>query len=248
MGSAMNGMALHGGVLPVGGTFFVFSDYQRPAIRLAALSQARSVFVLTHDSVGLGEDGPTHQPVEHLAALRAIPGLQVIRPADANETAAAWRVAVEPRRADRAGAEPPGHPGGHRRVAPWSGAPPSCTRPPATPAVVLIGTGSEVAVCVEAAERLAAEGIAGPRGVDAVVGPLRRAAARRTATPCCRPGVPRLSVEAASHVRLGALGRRRRRHRPLRRLRAGSGGAGQPRHQRRQRRGPRPRPSLERTT
>ena len=84
----------HGGVLPVGGTFFVFSDYARPTLRLAAMSRAQAVFVFSHDSVGVGEDGPTHQPVEHLAALRAIPGLQVIRPADANETlrgAGGWR-------------------------------------------------------------------------------------------------------------------------------------------------------------
>lgn len=94
MGSALVGMALHGGVIPVGGTFFVFADYMRPAIRLAALSRARCVFVFSHDSVGVGEDGPTHQPVEHLASLRSIPGLQVIRPADANETAHAWLAAV----------------------------------------------------------------------------------------------------------------------------------------------------------
>lgn len=94
MGSALVGMALHGGVIAVGGTFFVFADYMRPAIRLAALSRARCVFVFSHDSVGVGEDGPTHQPVEHLASLRSIPGLQVIRPADANETAQAWLAAI----------------------------------------------------------------------------------------------------------------------------------------------------------
>ena len=95
MGAAIVGMALHGGVVPIGGTFFVFADYMRPAIRLAALSRARCVFVFSHDSVGVGEDGPTHQPVEHLATLRAIPGLQVIRPADQNETAHAWKVALQ---------------------------------------------------------------------------------------------------------------------------------------------------------
>lgn len=94
MGAAMVGMALHGGVLPVGGTFFVFFDYMKPAVRLAALSRASCIFVFTHDSVGVGEDGPTHQPVEHLAALRSIPDLQVIRPADANETVSALRAAV----------------------------------------------------------------------------------------------------------------------------------------------------------
>ncbi|HEX9258957.1 MAG TPA: transketolase, partial [Acidimicrobiales bacterium] len=94
MGAALNGMALHGGILPVGGTFFVFSDYMRPALRLAALSGAHVVYVFSHDSVGVGEDGPTHQPVEQLMSLRLIPGLQVIRPADANETVAAFRTAV----------------------------------------------------------------------------------------------------------------------------------------------------------
>lgn len=95
MGAIMNGMALHGGVLPYGGTFFVFSDYMRPSIRLAALMDLRVVYVFTHDSVGVGEDGPTHQPIEHLAALRSIPGLTVIRPADGAETAQAWRAALE---------------------------------------------------------------------------------------------------------------------------------------------------------
>ena len=95
MGAALVGMALHGGLLPIGGTFFVFFDYMKPAVRLAAISGAHCIFVFSHDSVGVGEDGPTHQPIEHLAALRSIPGLQVIRPADANETTAAVRAAVE---------------------------------------------------------------------------------------------------------------------------------------------------------
>ena len=95
MGGILNGMALHRGLLPYGATFLIFSDYMRPAIRLAALMKLRVIYVFTHDSIGLGEDGPTHQPVEHLAALRAIPNLTVIRPCDANETAAAWRAALE---------------------------------------------------------------------------------------------------------------------------------------------------------
>ena len=90
----MNGIALHGGFIPYGGTFLVFADYSRPAIRLAALMGVRVIHVLTHDSIGLGEDGPTHQPVEHLAALRAIPNLLVFRPADAVETAEAWELAL----------------------------------------------------------------------------------------------------------------------------------------------------------
>ncbi|MDT7855865.1 transketolase [Rubrivirga sp. S365] len=95
MAAAMNGMALHGGVRPYGGTFLIFSDYMKPAVRLGALMEAPVVHVFTHDSVGLGEDGPTHQPIEQLAGLRATPGLHVVRPADANETAAAWKLAVE---------------------------------------------------------------------------------------------------------------------------------------------------------
>ena len=95
MGAVMTGMAHHGGILPVGGTFFCFSDYMRPAVRLAALSKAHVVYSWTHDSIGLGEDGPTHQPIEQLASLRAMPGLVVVRPADANETAHAWRLAVD---------------------------------------------------------------------------------------------------------------------------------------------------------
>jgi transketolase len=95
MAAAMNGMALHGGIIPYGGTFLVFTDYCRPSIRLAALMGLRVIYVMTHDSIGLGEDGPTHQPVEHLAALRAIPGLQVMRPADTIETAECWQLALE---------------------------------------------------------------------------------------------------------------------------------------------------------
>jgi len=94
MGGILNGMTLYGGVIPYGGTFLVFSDYMRPSIRLASISHIRPIYVFTHDSIGLGEDGPTHQPVEHLAALRSIPGLIVIRPADANETAFAWKAAI----------------------------------------------------------------------------------------------------------------------------------------------------------
>ena len=99
MAAAMNGMALHGGVVPYAGTFLVFSDYCRPAIRLAALMGARVIHVMTHDSIGLGEDGPTHQPVEHLAALRAIPNLKVFRPADAVEAAECWALALASRTA-----------------------------------------------------------------------------------------------------------------------------------------------------
>ncbi|MEX2572849.1 MAG: transketolase [Balneolaceae bacterium] len=95
MGAALNGLSLHGGVIPYGGTFLIFSDYCRPAIRIASLSKIPSIFIFTHDSIGLGEDGPTHQPVEHLASLRLIPNTLVLRPADANETARAWKIALE---------------------------------------------------------------------------------------------------------------------------------------------------------
>src|SRR6202012_4598568 len=95
MGAILNGITLHGLTRPYGGTFLVFSDYMRGAVRLSALMRQPSVFIWTHDSIGLGEDGPTHQPVEHLWALRAIPGLDVVRPADANETAVAWRAILE---------------------------------------------------------------------------------------------------------------------------------------------------------
>ena len=91
----MNGVALHGGLIPYGGTFMVFTDYARPAIRLSALMEQRVIYVMTHDSIGLGEDGPTHQPVEHLSALRAIPNLLVFRPADAMETAECWELALQ---------------------------------------------------------------------------------------------------------------------------------------------------------
>ena len=94
MGAILNGMALHGGIIPYGGTFLIFSDYMRPAIRLAALMGLKVIYVFTHDSIGLGEDGPTHQPVEQLASLRAIPNLTLLRPCDGNETAEAWKLAL----------------------------------------------------------------------------------------------------------------------------------------------------------
>jgi transketolase len=158
MGAAVVGMALHGGILPVCGTFFVFADYMRPAIRLAALSKAKCVFIFSHDSVGVGEDGPTHQPVEQLASLRAIPDLQVIRPADPNETVAAWCAAVD-------------HDGPTAIVLSrqnvLSVTDGSAVKDGvgivgqviADPHVVLIGTGSEVGLCTQAAEQLNEVGI-----------------------------------------------------------------------------------------
>jgi len=162
MGAALNGMAVFGGVIPYGGTFLVFSDYNRPAIRVAALSHIPSIFVFTHDSIGLGEDGPTHQPVEHLAALRTIPNLTVIRPADANEVAAAWKVAIENKHGPTVLAltrqnvptfEPSSEPTVERGayVLKDFGA---------EPKLILMASGSEVGLIYAAAEKLAAEGIA----------------------------------------------------------------------------------------
>ncbi len=161
MAAIMNGMALHGGLLPVGGTFLVFSDYARGAVRLSALSGAKVVYSFTHDSVGVGEDGPTHQPVEHVASLRAMPGLSVIRPADAVETVGAWRVAVDghgPTALILSRQDLPVLEGTSAEGAARGGYVVRDTDGDAD--VVLVSTGSEVHVCVEAAEALAAEGLA----------------------------------------------------------------------------------------
>lgn len=166
MGAIMNGIALHGGTRPYGGTFLIFSDYMRPAVRLAALMRTDAYYVWTHDSIGLGEDGPTHQPVEQLAALRAIPGVSIIRPADANETAAAWRAALlYPE-------SPKGLALSRQNLPVLSGTKEHATEGVArgayvlvagskpVPDVILLGTGSEVQIAIEAAERLEQEGIA----------------------------------------------------------------------------------------
>lgn len=167
MGSILNGIVLHGGTRAYGGTFLTFSDYMRPAVRLAALMGIPSTFVWTHDSIGLGEDGPTHQPIEHFAALRAIPGLDVVRPADANETAWAWRTILE--HTDRPAGliltrqNVPTFPRGTDGFADASGTAKGgyvLLDTEGTPDVILIGTGSEVQLAVEAREQLAAEGIA----------------------------------------------------------------------------------------
>ena len=165
MGAILNGMALHGGVIPYGGTFLVFSDYMRPAVRLAAMMGVGVVYVWTHDSVWIGEDGPTHQPVEHLAALRAIPNLVLIRPCDANETAVAWKVALKRRDGptaliltrqslpilDRSGMAGPENL--------ERGAYVLRDAPEGRPDIILIGTGSEVHLALAAQEGLAERGI-----------------------------------------------------------------------------------------
>ena len=167
MAAAMNGMALHGGVIPYGGTFLVFTDYARPAIRLSALQKARVIYVMTHDSIGLGEDGPTHQPIEHLQSLRAIPQLEVYRPADAVETAECWALALQsegpsilaltrqnlaPLRTEAANENLSARGAYHLK------------RAQAPRKAILIATGSEVEIALAAAEKLEAQGI----GTDVV--------------------------------------------------------------------------------
>ncbi|MBP2369611.1 transketolase [Pseudonocardia parietis] len=163
MASILNGIALHGGTRPYGGTFLIFSDYMRPAVRLAALMRLPVVYVWTHDSIGLGEDGPTHQPVEQLASLRAIPGLSVVRPADANETAHAWKAVLE----DTGG--PAGLALTRQNVPTLEGTSAEgvarggyvlAEASSGSPEVVLVGTGSEVQLAVAAREVLEADGIA----------------------------------------------------------------------------------------
>jgi transketolase len=202
MAAIMNGMALHRGVIPFGGTFLIFSDYMRPAVRLAAFMKAHVLFIYTHDSIGLGEDGPTHQPIEQLSALRAIPRLTVLRPADATETAESWRTALthsdgpvclvltrqklgfidRTKYASAAGVAK----GGYVLADVKGGA----------PQVVLMSSGSEVALALSAAEKLA------ERGVEARVVSLpshelfaqQPASYRESVLP---PGVPRVAIEAA---------------------------------------------------
>ena len=196
MAAAMVGMALHGGILPVGGTFFVFADYMRPSLRLAALSRAKAIFVFSHDSVGVGEDGPTHQPVEHLASLRIIPGLHVVRPADSNETTQAWRDAVD-------------HDGPTALILSRQSLPITTDGSAiATGAgvvragssaskIVLVGTGSEVSLCVQAAIQLEQSGIAS-QVVSMPSWDRFEAMSKDFKSTIFPRGIPVLSVEAGS--------------------------------------------------
>jgi transketolase len=202
MGAIMNGMAVHGGVRTYGGTFLIFSDYMRPAIRLAAFMKQHVIYVFTHDSIGLGEDGPTHQPIEQLAALRAIPNLTVIRPADALETLRAWKTAVEieggpvalilsrqklgliPRTGDSS-ATCDVERGAYVVADPVS----------QPPAVVLIASGSELALTIAAKEELARIGLFA-RVVSMPSMELFRRQSRRYQASVLIPGVPRIAVEA----------------------------------------------------
>ena len=200
MCAAVNGIAAHGGLIPFGSTFFVFSDYARPAIRLAALMKVHALFIFTHDSIALGEDGPTHQPIEQLMSLRAVPGLTDFRPADANETAAAWRLALE-----RTGPcffaltrqnVPVIDPAAHDLYAGVSkGA--YVLQDAANPQVVLIGTGSEVWPALEAAKLLAGDGIRA-RVVSFPSWALFEEQTAEYRASVLPAGVPKLAVEAGA--------------------------------------------------
>ncbi len=199
MGGTMNGMAMHGGLLPVGGTFLTFSDYMRGAVRLAAVSEAHVIYSWTHDSVGLGEDGPTHQPIEHLAALRAIPQLRVVRPADANETALAYRQAIDYDGATALVLTRQGVPvleGTTDFEAFARGA--YALRPAEDPDVVLIGTGSEVQVCLAAADVLADEDGLAVHVVSLPCWEIFAEQSEEYQDAVLPPDVPTLSVEAAA--------------------------------------------------
>ncbi len=202
MGSIMNGMALHGGIIPYGGTFLIFSDYMRPAIRLAAFMERQVIYVFTHDSIGLGEDGPTHQPIEQLAALRAIPRLTVIRPADASETVEAWRAAILHRDGPTALVLTRQKLGfiDRTKYGPASGALKGgyilADASDAQPAVLLLSSGSEVALALSAWEKLAAEGIA----ARVVSMPSHEIFARQSQSyrdSVLVPGRRRIAIEAA---------------------------------------------------
>ena len=165
MAAASTGMCLHGGLRPFAATFFVFTDYARPAIRLAALMHQPVIYVMTHDSIGLGEDGPTHQPIEHLAALRAMPGLRIIRPADANETVEAWKEALIRRDGPtmlvltRQGVPVLRVDGPGRAIGLSMGAYILEDAHDAEPDLILVASGSEVAVALQAREALLDEGL-----------------------------------------------------------------------------------------
>ena len=232
MGSIMNGIAVHGGTRPYGGTFLAFSDYMRGAVRLSALMRTPVIYVWTHDSIGLGEDGPTHQPIEHVAALRAIPGLDVVRPADANETAGAlgdrsWRTTTGPAGLILSRQNLPIVPRGERRLRRHlrgrQGRLRAEGQRDGTPDVILIGTGSEVQLAV-ARRRAAGRRRASPPGSSRCpAGSGSTSRTRRTATRSSRRTVKaRVSVEAgiawAGATIVGDAGRIVS-HQPLRRQR-----------------------------
>ena len=200
MCAAVNGMAVHGGLVPFGSTFFVFSDYCKPALRLAAIMQSHSLFVFTHDSIGLGEDGPTHQPIEHLLALRAVPGMTDFRPADSNETAACWRLALERKgpcffsltRQDLPVIDPATH---DAYANASKGA--YILEDAKDPQVILIGTGSEVWPAVDAARALAGEGIRA-RVVSFPSWKIFEEQSAEYQSSVLPAGVPKLAIEAGA--------------------------------------------------
>ena len=201
MAAVLNGMALHGAIRPYGGTFLVFSDYMRPAIRLAALMEQPVIYVFTHDSVWVGEDGPTHQPVEHIMALRAMPGLVVLRPADANETALAWKVALERTEGptalllSRQGLPVLEATGLHGAAGVARGAYVLSEPNADPPAVVLIATGGEVSLAVSAASALGTRGIMA-RVVSMPSWELFRRQPDEYRRQVLPPSIPRVAVEA----------------------------------------------------
>jgi transketolase len=201
MAAMLSGIALHGGFIPFGGTFLVFSDYARNAIRLAALMGIRSIYVLTHDSIGLGEDGPTHQPIEHAASLRLIPGLDVWRPCDMLETAMAWRCALE--RADGPSAlllsrqNCPQHGGGMERAALIARGGYILSDTDGTPDVVLIATGSEMAITTGARDILAQRGVKA-RVVSMPCSDLFDRQDKAWRDKVLPPGIRRVAVEAGA--------------------------------------------------
>jgi transketolase len=202
MAGVMNGLALHGGIIPYGGTFLIFSDYMRPAQRLASLMHQRVIYVFTHDSIGLGEDGPTHQPIEQLTALRAIPGFTMIRPADATETAEAWRFALKHKNGPTALAltrqklgfidrEKYGAASGLAQ-----GAYVLADAPGGAPEVVLMSSGSEVALILEAQTKLEAQGVRA-RAVSMPSHELFAAQPAEYRAQVLPSGVKRIAIEAA---------------------------------------------------
>lgn len=223
MAATIVGMARHGGIFPVGGTFLVFSDYMRPSVRLAAMCGAKAVFAWSHDSVAVGEDGPTHQPIEHLASLRAIPRLSVIRPADATETVGAWQAAAASNGPtaliltrqgvpvlDQTSAEgvakgayvlethmPASAKSSASEITASSALPADAHSPANAPDIALIGTGSEVALCLEAAQMLARDGIVA-QVVSMPSWDLFAAQPESYRVSVLPQGVPALSVEAGS--------------------------------------------------
>jgi transketolase len=202
MGAIVNGMALHGGIIPYAATFLIFSDYMRPALRLAALMKIHSIFIFTHDSIGLGEDGPTHQPIEHLMSLRAIPGMTVIRPADANETSAAWGIAIQHKgpvclALTRQKLPILDSKANQMMVGTRRGAYIFAQDKSGKPDLILIGTGSEVHLAIEAMYKLLEKGV-NARVVSMPSWELFEKQTKNYKETVLPNNVPKLAIEAGS--------------------------------------------------